>query len=86
MDRAFIVALSDWPNPNQRCAAITIGLALIVCPDRIEVHQEESEGDVTARFDGIEVTFRKTVEENSFLWGNAVKHRDESGAVRYEWL
>lgn len=86
LDRALTVALSAWADPNQRCAAITIALALTVSPDHVQVHQEESDGDVTAKFERIEVDFRKNIEENSFLWGNAIKHGDGFGTSRYESL
>lgn len=86
LDRALALALSDWADPNKRCVAITIALALTVCPDRIEVRQGERGEDVAVRFDCIKVKFPEAIGEGNFLWSNAVKCRDGSGAVRYEWL
>jgi hypothetical protein len=36
-NRAVNVALADWANPNERCSAITIALAITVSPDVVFV-------------------------------------------------
>lgn len=86
LDRALLVALSDWADPNQRCAAITIALALIVCPECTEIREWKKGKRVTAKFDSIEVTFPWVIKESSFLWVHAVKRGGVANESQYEWL
>jgi hypothetical protein len=86
LDRALVVALSDRADPNKRCAAVTIALALTVCPDRVQLQPAGIVHDLTARFESIELCFFGTSEEVDLRWGNAIKHRNACGAIEYEQL
>lgn len=53
------VAMSDWADPNQRCAAITIALALLVCPEQVSLSKPR---DSRASKANVLAAFYKTVE------------------------
>ena len=74
MQRALSIALSEWADPNQRCAAITIALAMLVSPKEVSLCkpprvQATKATEIEARYKGVEVFLPKvsTVPPNSFF-------------------
>ena len=46
VDRLVGLAAAPWADPNERCACVTIALALLVCPEKVGVAPSEfSEAD-----------------------------------------
>jgi hypothetical protein len=41
VDRLVALAAAPWADPNERCACVTIALALLVCPERVGVAPSE---------------------------------------------
>jgi hypothetical protein len=41
VERLVQLASRPWLNPNERCAAVTVALALLVCPDEVSVAASE---------------------------------------------
>jgi hypothetical protein len=41
VDRLVALASSDWVDPNERCACVTVALALLVCPEKVSVAPSE---------------------------------------------
>ena len=76
MQRALSVALSDWADPNQRCAAITIAIALIVCPEEVILSKRKGikvsvVKEVEACYKGVEIILpRIGVEAKSWFFLN----------------
>ena len=73
-ERALSVALSDWADPNQRCAAITIALALIVCPEEVSLRKRKEDiwvrkaKEIEACYKGVDILLPlKGVEARSWF-------------------
>lgn len=41
VERLVQLASRPWLNPNERCAAVTVALALLVCPDEVSIAASE---------------------------------------------
>ena len=72
MERALSVALSEWADPNQRCAAITIAVALIVCPGDVNLSKQKAikvseSKEIQACYRGVELLLPKKGVETR-LW------------------
>ena len=64
MERALSVALSEWADPNQRCGAITIALALIVCPEQVRLQKPRNAtafkaGHIVAIYESVQLLLSK---------------------------
>jgi hypothetical protein len=84
-DRALFVACSEQAEPNDRCAAITIALALTACPDHVSVRTDAGD-DVIADYSGISVRFHKVGETCNISWDRRIASRDAPGVAQADWL
>ena len=41
VDRLVALASAPWVDPNERCACVTLALALLVCPEKVGVTPSE---------------------------------------------
>jgi hypothetical protein len=41
IDRLVALASAEWVDPNERCACVTVALALLVCPEKVSVAPSE---------------------------------------------
>jgi hypothetical protein len=78
-ERSMAVILSDWADPNERCAAITICLALLVSPESVALRSTFYQKDlvgiifpgkevVHASFQGIELDLPPVIDRRWFKW------------------
>lgn len=60
-ERAVVVSQIDSIGPNERCAALTIAMASLACPERVRISIGFAVEDIRARFEGIELTLPEQV-------------------------
>lgn len=83
--RALCVAQSDWADPNQRCAAITIALALLIHPNQVLMTDSLPSKAIDAKYGVIEVPLWETPSKTNFRFSIHVRTRSNSGA-KHVWL
>ena len=82
MSRALVIAKSSWADPNQRCAAVTAALAIVVCPDRVKISRW-IDGSIQVRFESLHVNLPRTPRAGMLIFSIISSVVDRNGSRHY---
>ncbi|HSD54236.1 MAG TPA: hypothetical protein VLC47_08730 [Burkholderiales bacterium] len=76
VDRLVALASARWVDPNERCACVTIALALLVCPENVSVEPSEFAAADDLEYRNVRLSLPRAAQPaqgpfDFFAWGAA---------------